>query len=172
MQTPDAWPNTFRQARFISAVDMVQADRMRRAVAQEMERVAVAGGPASCAFAAGRDAHHQQFHRTPVAHASRGLRASFRSTERLGSGSKQAAAEVRSAAPRAARCHAHRSPVRRGDDRSCGIGARALRWMSSTNGQRVFRDRFERPLAPDRASSNATSRTYQPRSAQVAVLVQ
>ena len=39
MQTPDAWPNTFRQARFISAVDMVQADRMRRAVAQEMERL-------------------------------------------------------------------------------------------------------------------------------------
>jgi len=39
MQTPDAWPNTFRQARFISAVDMVQADRLRRAVAQEMERV-------------------------------------------------------------------------------------------------------------------------------------
>src|SRR6202030_1866020 len=27
MQTPDAWPNTFRQSRFISAVDFVQADR-------------------------------------------------------------------------------------------------------------------------------------------------
>jgi Asp-tRNA(Asn)/Glu-tRNA(Gln) amidotransferase A subunit family amidase len=39
VQTPDAWPNTFRQSRFISAVDMVQADRMRRGVAQEMERV-------------------------------------------------------------------------------------------------------------------------------------
>jgi Asp-tRNA(Asn)/Glu-tRNA(Gln) amidotransferase A subunit family amidase len=39
MQTPDAWPNTFRQSRFISAVDMVQADRMRRAVAQAMERL-------------------------------------------------------------------------------------------------------------------------------------
>jgi Asp-tRNA(Asn)/Glu-tRNA(Gln) amidotransferase A subunit family amidase len=39
MQTPDAWPNTFRQSRFISAVDMVQADRMRRRVAQEMERL-------------------------------------------------------------------------------------------------------------------------------------
>jgi Asp-tRNA(Asn)/Glu-tRNA(Gln) amidotransferase A subunit family amidase len=36
MQTPDAWPNTFRQSRFISAVDAVQADRMRRAVAREM----------------------------------------------------------------------------------------------------------------------------------------
>jgi Asp-tRNA(Asn)/Glu-tRNA(Gln) amidotransferase A subunit family amidase len=39
VQTPDAWPNTFRQSRFISAVDMVQADRMRRSVAQEMERL-------------------------------------------------------------------------------------------------------------------------------------
>ncbi|HEX5460088.1 MAG TPA: amidase [Steroidobacteraceae bacterium] len=37
MQTPDAWPNTFRQARFLSAVDFVQADRLRRAVAQEMD---------------------------------------------------------------------------------------------------------------------------------------
>jgi len=39
MQVPDAWPNTFRQARFLSAVDFVQADRLRRMVAVEMERV-------------------------------------------------------------------------------------------------------------------------------------
>lgn len=39
MQTPDAWPNTFRQSRFLSAVDFVQADRFRRAVALEMRRV-------------------------------------------------------------------------------------------------------------------------------------
>jgi Asp-tRNA(Asn)/Glu-tRNA(Gln) amidotransferase A subunit family amidase len=39
IQVPDAWPNTFRQSRFISAVDAVQADRMRRLVAQEMERI-------------------------------------------------------------------------------------------------------------------------------------
>ena len=39
MQVPDAWPNTFRQARFLSAVDFVQADRMRRMVAMEMQRV-------------------------------------------------------------------------------------------------------------------------------------
>jgi Asp-tRNA(Asn)/Glu-tRNA(Gln) amidotransferase A subunit family amidase len=38
-QVPDAWPNLFRQARFLSAVDFVQADRMRRAVAQEMARI-------------------------------------------------------------------------------------------------------------------------------------
>jgi Asp-tRNA(Asn)/Glu-tRNA(Gln) amidotransferase A subunit family amidase len=39
MQVPDAWPNTFRQARFLSAVDFVQTDRLRRAVAQEMHKV-------------------------------------------------------------------------------------------------------------------------------------
>ncbi|HEY2797525.1 MAG TPA: amidase [Thermoanaerobaculia bacterium] len=38
-QVPDAWPNTFRQARFLSAVDYVQADRMRRLVALEMAKV-------------------------------------------------------------------------------------------------------------------------------------
>jgi Asp-tRNA(Asn)/Glu-tRNA(Gln) amidotransferase A subunit family amidase len=36
---PDAWPNQFREARFLSAVDFVQADRFRRKVAQEMARV-------------------------------------------------------------------------------------------------------------------------------------
>lgn len=39
MQVPDAWPNTFRQSRFLSAVDFVQADRFRRKVAMEMARI-------------------------------------------------------------------------------------------------------------------------------------
>jgi len=39
MQVPDAWPNTFRQSRLLSAVDYVQADRLRRKVAEEMTRV-------------------------------------------------------------------------------------------------------------------------------------
>ncbi len=38
-QVPDAWPNIFRQSRFLSAVDFVQADRFRRTVAQEMARI-------------------------------------------------------------------------------------------------------------------------------------
>jgi Asp-tRNA(Asn)/Glu-tRNA(Gln) amidotransferase A subunit family amidase len=38
-QVPDAWPNTFRQSRFLSAVDFVQADRLRRKVALEMARI-------------------------------------------------------------------------------------------------------------------------------------
>src|SRR3981189_1530102 len=39
VQTPGAWPNLFRQARFLSAMDFVQADRLRRKVAQEMARI-------------------------------------------------------------------------------------------------------------------------------------
>jgi Asp-tRNA(Asn)/Glu-tRNA(Gln) amidotransferase A subunit family amidase len=39
VQTYDAWPNVFRQSRFLSAVDFVQTDRFRRQVANEMARV-------------------------------------------------------------------------------------------------------------------------------------
>ncbi|HKK27945.1 MAG TPA: amidase [Gemmatimonadota bacterium] len=39
VQVPDAWPNLFRQSRFLSAVDFVQADRLRRKVAAEMDRL-------------------------------------------------------------------------------------------------------------------------------------
>ncbi len=36
MQVPDAWPNLFRESRFLSAVDFVQGNRFRRMVAQAM----------------------------------------------------------------------------------------------------------------------------------------
>ena len=39
VQVPDAWPNILRQSRFLSAVDFVQAGRLRRMVAEEMGRV-------------------------------------------------------------------------------------------------------------------------------------
>ena len=39
VQVKDAWPNLFREARFLSAVDFVQADRLRRKVAIEMDRI-------------------------------------------------------------------------------------------------------------------------------------
>jgi Asp-tRNA(Asn)/Glu-tRNA(Gln) amidotransferase A subunit family amidase len=39
VQVPDAWPNLFRESRFLSAVDFVQADRLRRMVANEMARI-------------------------------------------------------------------------------------------------------------------------------------
>ena len=39
VQVPDAWPNLFREARFLSAVDFVQADRLRRKFAVELEKM-------------------------------------------------------------------------------------------------------------------------------------
>src|SRR5690349_9990053 len=39
VQAPDAWPNIFREAHFLSAVDFVQADRFRRKVAEMMAGV-------------------------------------------------------------------------------------------------------------------------------------
>jgi Asp-tRNA(Asn)/Glu-tRNA(Gln) amidotransferase A subunit family amidase len=39
MQVFDAWPNQFRQARFLSAVDLIQADRLRRQAAVAMNQL-------------------------------------------------------------------------------------------------------------------------------------
>jgi Asp-tRNA(Asn)/Glu-tRNA(Gln) amidotransferase A subunit family amidase len=39
MQVDDAWPNTMRQARFLSAVDLIQAERLRRKVAEQMAQL-------------------------------------------------------------------------------------------------------------------------------------
>ena len=39
VQLPDAWPNLFRMSRFLSAVDFVQADRIRRRFAQELATI-------------------------------------------------------------------------------------------------------------------------------------
>ena len=36
VQVPDAWPNLFRMSRFLTAVDFVQADRLRRRFAHEL----------------------------------------------------------------------------------------------------------------------------------------
>ena len=38
-QDKDAWPNTFRAARFLSAIDVIQADRLRRQVMEALDRV-------------------------------------------------------------------------------------------------------------------------------------
>ena len=35
-QEPGSWPNTFRKARFLSAVDHIQLDRLRRHIMQDM----------------------------------------------------------------------------------------------------------------------------------------
>jgi Asp-tRNA(Asn)/Glu-tRNA(Gln) amidotransferase A subunit family amidase len=38
-QDSGAWPNSFRKARFLSAVDHIQLDRLRRRVMQEMDTI-------------------------------------------------------------------------------------------------------------------------------------
>ena len=38
-QAPAAWPNTWRRARFISAVDLINIDRLRRQVMQDMHEI-------------------------------------------------------------------------------------------------------------------------------------
>jgi Asp-tRNA(Asn)/Glu-tRNA(Gln) amidotransferase A subunit family amidase len=38
-QTVEAWPNTFRLARFIPAVDLIQADRLRRRTLESLEQL-------------------------------------------------------------------------------------------------------------------------------------
>jgi Asp-tRNA(Asn)/Glu-tRNA(Gln) amidotransferase A subunit family amidase len=37
-QAPEAWPNTFRAARFLSAIDLLQADRLRRQVMEALAK--------------------------------------------------------------------------------------------------------------------------------------
>ncbi|MBL0170561.1 MAG: amidase [Gemmatimonadaceae bacterium] len=39
VQVPDAWPNLFRMSRFLTAVDFVQADRLRRRFAHELATI-------------------------------------------------------------------------------------------------------------------------------------
>jgi Asp-tRNA(Asn)/Glu-tRNA(Gln) amidotransferase A subunit family amidase len=39
VQVPDGWPNLFRMTRFLSGVDVVQGDRLRRRFAQEVARM-------------------------------------------------------------------------------------------------------------------------------------
>jgi Asp-tRNA(Asn)/Glu-tRNA(Gln) amidotransferase A subunit family amidase len=39
MQVPDAWPNFMRLSRFVSAVDYIQAERLRRRFAHELARL-------------------------------------------------------------------------------------------------------------------------------------
>ena len=78
VQVPDAWPNIFRQSRFLSAVDFVQADRLRRKVAVEMARVFSHVDLLLVPSLRDEMLTHHQLHRTPVAHLSRGLRGGIR----------------------------------------------------------------------------------------------
>ena len=125
VQVPDAWPNLFRQARFLSAVDFVQADRLRRKVALEMARIFSEVDLLLVPSLRDEMLTITNF----TGHPSLTLRAGFvrglRGAQRLGARSGEPAADVHPAAARAARRHADRPAVRRGHDR------RASGWRSS-----------------------------------------
>ena len=124
-QVPDAWPNLFREARFLSAVDFVQADRLRRKFASEMARVFSEVDLLLVPSLRDEMLTIYEFHRASVAHAARGIRASVGGAQRLGARSGEPAAQVHAAASRAARHDADRTLVRRRDDhaRRRGDGA-------------------------------------------------
>ena len=73
-QVPDAWPNVFRQSRFLSAVDFVQTDRFRRKVAAGDGARHVQRRSAARALSARRNAGHHQLHRPSIAHPARRIR--------------------------------------------------------------------------------------------------
>ena len=108
MQVPDAWPNTFRQSRFLSAVDFVQADRLRRKVAREMarlfDRVDILLVPSL------RDEMLTitNFTGHPVSHPAGGIRRGGPGAQRLGAGPGPPLADHLPQAARAARRDARR----------------------------------------------------------------
>ena len=103
MQVPDAWPNTFRQSRFLSAVDFVQADRFRRKVAMEMERVFSQVDLLLVPSLRDEMLTITNFTGQPSLTLRGGLCRGVRSPQRLGARSGTSAAEVLAAATRAAR---------------------------------------------------------------------
>ena len=131
MQVADAWPNSFRQARFLSAVDLVQADRLRRRVALEMARLfapshrrrrIVCRGirlrrsrrrPPPRPLPPRRDAHHHQLHRPPLAHPPRRLRGGLGGPQRLGPRPRPSTPHLLAPTPRPPRHHPHRPTLRR-----------------------------------------------------------
>ena len=124
-QVPDAWPNIFRQARFLSAVDFVQADRLRRKVAEEMARSVFESRPAAGAFAARRNVDDHQLHRASGVGPARGIRRSCEGAQRLGARSESSAADFLAAAPRAPWRDADRTAVRGRHDGQRRARARA-----------------------------------------------
>ena len=128
VQVKDAWPNLFRQARFLSAVDMVQADRLRRKVALEMARIFRDVDLLMVPSLRDEQVTITNF----TGHPSLTLRAGFVQVSEARSDwapdAGETAAEVQPAAPRAARDHARRTPVR---GRHAGAG-RSWHWSASS----------------------------------------
>ena len=111
MQVPDAWPNTFRQSRFLSAVDYVQADRLRRKVAMEMARIFSEVDLLLVPSLRDEMLTLTNFTGHPSLTLARGIRRGVGGAQRLGARSGASAAKVLAAAPRAAWRDADREVV-------------------------------------------------------------
>ena len=107
MQVPDAWPNSFRQARFLSAVDFVQADRFRRSVAQEMARIFSQVDLLLVPSLRDEMLTLSNFTGHPSHHSPRRIRRSIGGAQRLGSRSGAPASQILASSTGAARRHAH-----------------------------------------------------------------
>ncbi len=70
-QDDGAWPNTFRRARFLSAVDHVQADRLRYRVMQALDGAVRAGRRDDRAVHDRADADRDELHRPSLPAAAR-----------------------------------------------------------------------------------------------------
>ena len=90
-QEPGAWPNTFRKARFLSAVDHIQLDRLRRRVMQDMDAAFGRRRRHDRPLPRRPDADHHQFHRPSLTRDALGVSA------------------IRDARPLVARASAHRA---------------------------------------------------------------
>ena len=138
-QVKDAWPNLFRQARFLSAVDFVQADRLRRKVALEMARIFREVDVLLVPSLRDEQLTITNF----TGHPSLTLRAGFVEVSEARSDWAPDPANplptVQPAAARASRHHDRRPVVRRRPDRPRRRGARARVQRRRRSGPRVFR---------------------------------
>ena len=100
VQVKDAWPNLFRQARFLSAVDFVQADRLRRKVALEMARIFREVDVLMVPSLRDEQLTITNFTGHPSLTLRARVRAGVGGAQRLGAGPGEPAAEVQSAAAR------------------------------------------------------------------------
>ena len=145
VQVPDAWPNIFRQARFLSAVDFVQADRLRRKVAEEMARLFSQVDLLLVPSVRDEMLTITNFTGHPALVLRGRIRRSVESPQRLGARPGASAAHVLPAAPRSPRRNADRPFVRRRHDGQCGPGpgARLRRGGGASAGiLRSYQERF------------------------------
>jgi hypothetical protein len=142
VQVPDAWPNVFRQARFLSAVDFVQADRLRRKVAIEMARVFSQVDLLLVPSLRDEMLTITNFTGHPSLTLRAGFRRGFRGAQRLGTGPERTAAEVLAATKGTAAFHFSAARSLPGANKRCSTVRKTAR--STANSKRRFCNKVAR----------------------------